>query len=127
MGLARLFPSDEVINDNAYFYRYSIKRDKIDKFPGTRIIHREYLQYNEYLAHIPGNSEGVTISKEQNTVSHRNGLYFYVWSDTEISDRELNALFLKAARKYFGGKIHDLEMKADAYKLRLKSVEEFLK
>lgn len=123
MSSVRLFPSDTLVTDQAFFYRYSIKNLKIDKFPETNIVHREYNKYNQYLAFIRGNGEGVTISKDQNVVSNRNGLYFYVWSDSEISDKRLNTLFIKAIRKYFEDKINGLETQIDAYKLRLEAAE----
>ena len=121
----RLFPSDTLITE-AFFYRYSIKNLKLDKFPETNIIHRKFNKYDEYLAFIHGNREGVTISKDQNIVSNRNGLYFYVWSVTEISDKRLNTLFIKAIRKYFENKINGLETQIDAYKLRLEAAEDDL-
>ena len=123
MSTARLFPSDTLITDKAFFYRYSIKSLKLDKFPDTDIIHREYNKYNEYLAFIHGNREGVVVSKDPNVVATRNGLYFYVWSTTEISDKRVNALFVKAIRKYIGSKIHNLETQIDAYKIRLEAAE----
>lgn len=123
MSMARLFPSDTLVTDEAFFYRYSIKNLKLDKFPETDIVHRVYNKYDEYLAFIHGNREGVTISKDPNIVTNRNGLYFYVWSNTEISDKKLNALFIKAIRKYIGGKVHNLETQIDAYKIRLEAAE----
>ena len=123
MSMARLFPSDTLVTDKAFFYRYSIKNLKLDKFPETDIVHRQFNKYDEHLAFIPGNREGVTISKDQNVVTNRNGLYFYVWSTTEISDKRLNALFIKAIRKYIGGKIHNLETQIDSYKIKLEAAE----
>ena len=123
MSSVRLFPSDTLVTDQAFFYRYSIKNRKLDKFPETDIVHREYNKYNQYLAFIHGNGEGVTISKDENVVSNRNGLYFYVWSVTEISDKRLNTLFVKAIRKYFEDKINGLETQIDAYKMRLEAAE----
>jgi len=119
----RLFPSDTLVTDQAYFYRYSIKKLKIDKFPETDIIHRKFNNYDEYLAFIHGNGEGVTISKDENVVSNCNGLYFYVWSNTEIGDKRLNKLFIKAIKKYFEDKINGLETQIDAYKMRLEAAE----
>ena len=123
MSMARLFPSDTLITDNAFFYRYSIKNLKLDKFPETDIVHRQFNKYDAYLAFIPGNREGVTISKDPNVVTNRNGLYFYVWSTTEINDKRLNALFIKAIRKHIGSKIHNLETQIDSYKIRLEAAE----
>ena len=123
MSMARLFPSDTLITDNAFFYRYSIKSLKLDKFPETDIVHRQFNKYDAYLAFITGNREGVTISKDQNVVTNRNGLYFYVWSTTEISDKRLNALFIKAIRKYIGSKVHNLETQIDTYKMKLEAAE----
>lgn len=120
--MARLFSGDVLISDEAYFYRYSSKKLKLDKFSDTEIVHRTYNKYDEYIAYAPGNKEGVTVSKEPNIVTNRNGLYFYVWSTSEISDRRLNAMLIKAIRKFYGDKIHSLEVQIDKRKMSLEEI-----
>lgn len=118
---------DTIVLDNANLYRYSLKKGKLDTFTDVKIVHRIFEKYDAHLAFVSGLTEGTHVSSEEGTVSNRNGLYFYVWSEKPLSDKKLHALFLKAIRRYLGGKIHSLEIKMDEYKMRLDFAEENLK
>lgn len=118
---------DTIVINNANLYRYSLLNGKLDTFTDVKIVHRNFGKYDAYLAFVSGLTNGTHISSEEVTVSNRNGLYFYVWSEKPLSERRLNALFLKAIRKYIGEKVHALESKMDKYKMRLESAEENLK
>lgn len=118
-----MFNFDTVISEDAYMYRYAVAKLKLDSFSNTKIIHREFGAYDKYLAYVPGNSEPKEINSEQGVVTNCNGLYFYIWSDKQISDRKLKSTFLKAIQQYYNNKINDLMVKSDTYKMRLNSVE----
>ena len=122
-----IFETDTVINESAFFYRYSSRKQKIEIFPDTKIIPREFGALDIVLAFPPGNSEGIKVGSKSGEVANRTSSYFYIWSEKELSDRKLKALFLRAARKYFGNKIHNLNIEADTYRMKLDCIEKDLK
>lgn len=110
-----MFNSDVVVVDDAIFYRLNTKKQAIEIFKHSMVIHRNFNQYDEYICFHKGNSVGTVVSREEGTVANKNGLYFYIWSKEAIPNDILVNSFREASNNHCDSKIESLNKKIDHF------------
>lgn len=121
-----IFKSDKVLTKEATLYRYNTKKNLIEVFYNTIVLHRQFGSVDYFVAFPPNNHEGITVNPEELNVSNKNGTYFYFWTTTDIKQDFIYSLFLKASEKYYTDKINELQTKIDIYNNKLTSIKDFL-
>ena len=121
-----IFKTDKVLTKEAILYRYNTKKNLIEVFYNTIVLHRQFGSVDYFAAFPPKHHEGIAVNPEELNVSNKNGTYFYFWTTTEPKQDFIYSLFLKASEKYYTDKINELQTKIDIYNNKLTSIKDFL-
>ncbi len=119
--------TDTIISNNAYIYRYDTKKNKFVIYPNSLIVHRVFGMVDEWIGFYPGNPEGIYVKHDQNNVFSKSSIYFYMWSDEKLDDKELWFRFDQAISGYFNKQIKDSEKKTEKLKNNWQMIEKNLK
>lgn len=122
-----LYKGDTLISDNAILYRYNTKKNVIEIFNKTTVLHRKFGALDYHVAFPSGNHEGITVSAEALSVNNRNRMYFYFWTNTDyLESKTICSLFLEASKQYYDDKINKLQAQIDTYTGRFTNIKNFL-